>query len=94
MITEIELGNSGRKMVIKKRENGHLESVEDDQGHPFHTAGPDEISITHRNKNSDDSPGTFTSSVVSVGDGTILVTEHNPTCAWYYYRGTWYWLCF
>jgi hypothetical protein len=36
----------------------------------------------------------FRAPIVSVKDGTTIITEHNPTCCWYYFRGIWYWICY
>ncbi len=91
---DIELPNGQfKQMIITKKEDGKLKSVEDESGNKFLEADAGEIKISHETKNPDGTPGHFRSPVVSVRDGSVIVTQHNPTCGWYFFGGRWYWLC-
>lgn len=31
--------------------------------------------------------------ITDIPDGTIITTETNPVCRWYFYRGRWWYVC-
>ena len=93
MVTRIDIGDTGRQMVITKNAQGKVKSVEDDKGKKANESSVG-MKIANENFNENGKPGHFRSNITGMRDGTVIITHHNPTCCWYYTSGTWYWLCY
>jgi hypothetical protein len=93
IVQRIDIGETGRKMVITKTIHGQLKSVEADDGKPAHMSKKG-IRITNEIFDEYGSDGHFRADVTGMTDGSVIITHHNPTCCWYYSGGNWYWLCY
>jgi hypothetical protein len=93
MVQSIDIGDTGRKMVITKHKNGSIKSVKSDDGSSAHET-TEGIRIGNELRDESGAPGHFRSDILGMRDGTVIFTHHNPTCCWYYSGGTWYWLCY
>jgi hypothetical protein len=75
-----------KEMVIKKHDDGRLDSIEDQDGKKLKGHNPNRIKLTSE----DDK---FRSTTSNVSDDTVIFTKHNPTCCWYFFGGSWYYIC-
>jgi hypothetical protein len=86
--TRVDIGKTGRQMVIKKDDDGKLISVTDDLGNEAKSGKVGEVKLACEVGDK------FRAPMTSAKDDTFILTKHNPTCGWYYYNRHWYWICY
>ena len=97
MITRVDIGDSGRMMVITKDAKGQLKSVKDDLGKKAQEANASDLKISNEVADEKGKRGNkkhFRAAITGARDDTVILTHHNPTCCWYFFGGRWYWLCY
>jgi hypothetical protein len=97
-----QVGDSDKWMVVTKNKSGKLIKVTDEEGTPALDGDLSEASIT---KETGVDPRTndvtnkkpieikFRAPLSSIPDHTTFLSQHNPTCRWYFYGGKWYLIC-
>lgn len=83
IISRYQIGK--KEMVITKDDKGKLVSVTDENNNPVEDCGQDKVKLTSEKTK-------FRSPTKYVSDDTFILTQHNPTCGWYFWNRRWYYL--
>lgn len=89
-------GKKMKEMVVKKNDDGSLIRIEDELGNEADTMPPDKVKLTREpleDEDPDDPKNKFRSPTLYASDDTFILTHHNPTCGWYWWRNEWHYIC-
>ncbi len=81
--TRHQITGTDKELVVEKDTNGNLKSVTDEKGKPADTAKLKDLKIRWGDKELE---------IMEFPDDVFFVTQHNPTCGWYYYGNAWHYV--
>jgi len=88
IVSRYKIGN--KEMVITKDDDGELVSVTDENSVKVKKVSMDKVKLTSEFE--DDVEKKFRSPTKHVSNDTFILTQHNPTCGWYFWNRRWYYL--